>query len=51
MKKKLKFSPEEKISAKKQAIFINFCDRDEVKMECLKYLKHAVVFPSTKRAS
>jgi len=24
---------------------INFCDRDEVKIECLKYLKHAVDLP------
>ncbi len=24
---------------------INFCDRDEVEIECLKYLKHAVDLP------
>jgi predicted carbohydrate-binding protein with CBM5 and CBM33 domain len=44
-KKKLKFSPEANIGAKKQAFIINFCDRDEVKIECLKYLKHAVDLP------
>jgi len=46
VKKKLKFSPDADISAKKQAFLINnFCDRDEVKIECLKYLKHAVDLP------
>jgi len=45
VKKKLKFSPEANIGAKKQAFIINFCDRDEVKIECLKYLKHAVDLP------
>jgi predicted carbohydrate-binding protein with CBM5 and CBM33 domain len=44
-KKKLKFSPKENFAAKKQAFIINFCDRDEVKIECLKYLKHAVDIP------
>jgi hypothetical protein len=44
-KKKLKFSPEANLVAKKQAFIINFCDRDEVKIECLKYLKHAVDLP------
>jgi hypothetical protein len=44
-KKKLKFSPEVNIGAKKQAFMINFCDRDKVKIECLKYLKHAVDLP------
>jgi hypothetical protein len=45
IKKKLKFSPKAKISAKKQAFLINFCDRGEVKIECLKYLKHSVDIP------
>ncbi len=45
VKKKLKFSPKAIIGAKKQAFLINFCDRDEVKIECLKYLKHAVDLP------
>jgi hypothetical protein len=44
-KKKLKFSPEANIGAKKHAFMINFCDRDEVKIECLKYMKHAVDLP------
>ena len=45
VKKKLKFSPKANISAKKQAFLINFCDRNEVNIECLKYLKHAVDLP------
>ena len=45
VKKKLKFSPKAKTGAKKQAFIINFCDRDKVKIECLKYLKHAVDLP------
>jgi len=45
VKKKLKFSPDADIGAKKQAFLINFCNRDEVKIECLKYLKHAVDLP------
>ncbi len=45
VKKKLKFSPNADIGAKKQAFLINFCDRDEVKIKCLKYLKHAVDLP------
>ena len=45
VKKKLKFSPEANVGAKKQAFIINFCDRDEVKIKCLKYLKHAVDLP------
>jgi len=45
VKKKLKFSPEANIGTKKQAFLINFCDHDEVNIECLKYLKHAVDLP------
>jgi len=45
VKKKLEFSPNADIGAKKQAFLINFCDRDKVKIECLKYLKHAVDLP------
>jgi len=45
VKKKLKFSPEANIGAKKQGFLINFCDRNEVNIECLKYLKHAVDLP------
>jgi hypothetical protein len=45
VKKKLEFSPKSKISKKKQAFLINFCDRDKVKIECLKYLKHSVYIP------
>jgi len=45
VKKKLKFSPDADIGTKKQAFLINFCDRDEVKIKCLKYLKHAVDLP------
>jgi len=41
VKKKLKFSPKAKISTKEQVVFINWCDRDKVKIECLKYLKHS----------
>ena len=33
------------ISAPKHKHSINFCDRDVVKIECLKYLKHAVDLP------
>jgi hypothetical protein len=44
-KKKLKFSTEENIGAKKQAFMINLCNCDEVKIECLKYPKHAVNLP------
>ena len=33
VKKKLKFSPETNIGAKKQAFLINFCNRDEVKIK------------------
>jgi competence transcription factor ComK len=44
-KKKLKFSLKANIGAKTQAFIINFCDRDVVKIECLKYLKHAVDLP------
>ncbi len=36
VKKKLKFSPQSNNCAKKQAFLLNFCDRDEVKIECLK---------------
>ncbi len=45
IKKKLKFSPESNNGAKKQAFLINFCNCDEVKIECLKYLRHAVDLP------
>ncbi len=45
IKKKLKFSPEANIGAKKDAFLINFCNRDEVNIECIKYLKHAVDLP------
>ena len=45
VKKKLNFSPKAKIGAKKHAFMINFCDRDEVKIKCLKYLKHTVDIP------
>ena len=45
VKKKLKFSPEANIGAKKQAFLFNFCDCNEVKIKCLKYLKHAVDLP------
>ena len=45
VKKKLKFSPESNNGAKKQAFLINFCNCDEVKIECLKYLRHAVDLP------
>jgi hypothetical protein len=39
-------SPHNQINAqKKQAFLLNFCDRDEVKIECLKYLKHAADLP------
>jgi hypothetical protein len=45
VKKRLKISPQSNNCAKKQAFLINFCDRDEVKIECLKYLKHAANLP------
>jgi hypothetical protein len=45
IKKKLKFSPESNNGSKKQAFLINFCDCDEVKIECLKYLRHADNLP------
>ena len=45
VKKKIKFSPEANIGTKKQVFLINFCDRDEVNIECLKYLKHTVDLP------
>jgi cytochrome c1 len=45
VKKKLKFSPQSNKSAKKQAFLLNFCNRDEVKIECPKYLKHAAGLP------
>jgi hypothetical protein len=45
VKKKLKFSPQSNNCIKKQAFLLNFCDRDEVKIECLKYLKHAASLP------
>ena len=45
VKKRLKFSPESKNGAKKQAFLINFCDCNKVKIKCLKYLKHAANLP------
>jgi hypothetical protein len=45
VKKKLKFSPQSNNWAKKQGFLLNFCDRDGVKIECLKYLKHAANRP------
>jgi hypothetical protein len=45
VKKNFQFSPEANIGTKKQAFLISFCDRDEVNIKCLKYLKHAVDFP------
>ncbi len=45
VKKKLKFSPESNNGEKKQAFLINLCNRNEVKIKCLKYLKHAVDLP------
>ena len=44
-KKKLKFSPQSNNCPKKQAFLLNFCDRDEVKIECLKYVKHEADLP------
>jgi hypothetical protein len=44
-KKKLKFSPQSNNGPKKQAFLLNFCDRDEVKIECLKYVKHEADLP------
>jgi hypothetical protein len=45
VKKKLKFSPKSNNCTKKQAFLINSCDRNEVKIECLKYLKHTANLP------
>ena len=45
VKKKLKFSPQSNNCTKKQAFLLNFCDRDEVKIECLKYVKHKADLP------
>ncbi len=45
VKKKLKFSPQSNNCVKKQAFFLNFCDRDGVKIKCLKYVKHAADLP------
>ncbi len=42
VKKKLKFSPEAKIGLKKPAFLISFCNRDQVRIQCMKYLKHSV---------
>jgi hypothetical protein len=44
-KKKLKFSSQSNTCAKKQAFLLNFCDPDEVKIECLKYVKHKADLP------
>ena len=43
--KKLKFSPDKKSITKKPAYLIDFCNRDQVTLECLKYLKHSVDLP------
>jgi hypothetical protein len=45
IKKKHKFLPGTKISAKKQAFLIKWCDCNEVKIEFLKYLKQSADFP------
>jgi hypothetical protein len=45
VKKKLKFSPQSNNCAEKQAFLLNFCDRDEVKIQCLKYVKHEANLP------
>ena len=45
VKKKLKFSPQSNNCAKKPAFLLNFCNRNEVKTECLKYLKHVADLP------
>ncbi len=45
VKKKLKFSPQSNNCAKKQAFLLKFCDRDEVKIESLKYVKHEANLP------
>ena len=47
---KLKFSPESNNGTKKQVFLINFCDCDKVKIECLKYLKHAVDLPINQKS-
>jgi hypothetical protein len=43
--KKLKFLPTKKSNTKKPAYLIDFYNRDHVKLECLKYLKHSVDLP------
>jgi hypothetical protein len=43
--KKLKFLPAVKSNTKKPGYLIDFCNRDHVKIECMKYLKHSVDLP------
>ena len=35
---------------KKEAVYINFCDNDQVKAECLKYIKSAADLPNDQQS-